>query len=229
MNGLIASGERNDEAVEMALFGRVTPYSALTHLFQDEIQRTDLDFFWCMKIRSGLFELHHLDALLQRAMRELPSFPEEHEAVLEKAEALLASWEPKGTFEKYCKDAMRGVTETVRAGVLLVKAGRAYALYKEAAEVQFKDKEACASLLEKVRLAFRGAISGVEAFSPIFAEIIAPLGHTKADLDHLEDTKAALSLMEKEIAIAASLAHTVPLPRFDRFIKRGISGCPIIR
>ena len=36
-------------------------------------------------------------------------------------------------------------------------------------------------------------------------------------------------ITEKEIARAASLAGEIPLPRFELFIKRGISGRPIIR
>ena len=229
MNGQLSSGEAADERVEAALFGRTTPYSALTHLFQDEIQRTDLDFDWFMKLRSALFELHHLAPLLRKSMSALPSFPEEYDAVLEKAEALLASWEPESPFEARCRLGMVGVTALVRAGNALIKAGRGYALYKEAAEKQFTEQKEAKRLLGEVIALFAAAEAEVAAFSTTFGEVIAGTGHTEADLDRLADTRFLLALAVKELSTVLSLIEEVPLPLFERVINRISTGKPIIR
>ncbi len=229
MNGEIASGEEADEKIELALFGRITPYSALTHLFQDEIQRKDLDFDWFMNMRSALFELHNLEPLLLKAMQKNPAFPEEYDAVLQKAEALLASWIPESPFEEKCRLGMKGVTEIVRTGNTLIKAGRTYSLYKKAAVLQFSSPEQAKALLGEVIAAFHGAIDAMDALSAVFAEAIAGTGHTKADFDRIADIRAALALLVKELSLALSLIDEVPLPLFERFIRRATKGTPIIR
>ena len=42
MNGELDPGAECDEAIEQKLFGRITPYTEVTHLLQNDIQRSDL-------------------------------------------------------------------------------------------------------------------------------------------------------------------------------------------
>lgn len=229
MQGEIALAEEADEKIEMALFGRITPYSALTHLFQDDIQRKDLDFCWFTLLRQALYDGKHMESLLTKAMKELPSFPEEYEAVLERAEALLASWTPESAFEANCHRAMAAVITTVRAGCAIIKAARGYSLYKEASLLQFSDPEKSEALLLSVAGGFDAAICAVSAHASAFAKAIEGTGHTKADLDRLKDTEHILSLLLSELRLAISLSREVPLPRFELFIRRATHGTPIIR
>ena len=170
-----------------------------------------------------------MESLLTKAMKELPSFPEEYEAVLERAEALLASWTPESALEANCHRAMAAVITTVRAGCAIIKAARAYSLYKEAALLQFSDPEKSEALLLSVAGGFDAAICAVSAHASAFAKAIEGTGHTKTDLDRLKDTEHILSLLLSELRLAISLSREVPLPRFELFIRRATHGTPIIR
>ncbi len=225
MSGLFPAGGRDDEMIERALFGRVTPYTEITYLLQDEIQRVDLDFKWCMNMREALFQQPHLEKLIREAMQEAPAFPEEHDAVLREIGEKLGEWTPESPFEEHCLKAMYGVTELIRAANEIVRAARDFkALYVRAAEVQFEHPDVSRQLLRRFIAGFRRAACEVENCRCGFENVLSGIGHTKNDLVRLNETARLVSCIADELQKRDGTLERIPLPRLEIILEHVFQG-----
>ena len=228
MNGKFEAGARDDEKIENALFGRVTPYTRVTYLFQNEIQRKDIPFTWFQNMRGGLFSPERLLDLLTLAWKQQPSFPEEFDKTLDAIDEDLLTWTPETAFEERCRCGMVGNAAMVRAANEIIKAGRAYRLYARAAELQFKANDSATQLVDKTAGAFRRAAAEVSAFAAVYSEALNGTGHTKFDLERLKNTSFYLEDVADRLDAYSQTIARIPLPRFERILDSVIKGTYIM-
>lgn len=229
MNGRIERGEQADEAIEMALFGRITPYTEVTHLIQNDIQRSDLSHKWFMAMRDSLFLINGLNTLIRRAADEAPAFPEDIDRVLPVIEEKLASWTPASAFEEHCLAGMNGTAAIIRASNAITKAGRGYqTCYRRAADLQFTSKTTSAQLLNRLAGLFRTAAAEVLAARLIFEGTLSGTGHTRNDLKLMEANAGKLQRIAGLIEGHTAALDRIPLPRFERIIDCALKEAPLL-
>ena len=221
LQGKMEEGERCDEKIEQLLFGRITPYTACTYRFQNEIQRgEEIPFQWFMDMRNALFEPAYLRRLLASAQKEIPDFPDTFTAPLEKIEADMLDWIPASPFEEKCRAALGANAAMVRAACALVRAGSAYRYYRRAAEMQFTAETVSRQLVLTVKNAFLSAAGAVRAYADSLEAAISGTGHTKNDLDRLQKTASLLDMCAEEFAETAKTLVRIPMPRFELLLDR---------
>ena len=221
LHGEIEEGERCDEKIEKLLFGRITPYTACTYCFQNEIQRAEeIEFQWFMDMRTALYYPKHLRDLLTNARKELPDFQNTFNAPLDKIEAAALDWIPASPFEEKCRAALAANAAMVRASCAVVNAGSAYRYYKRAAEIQFTAETVSRQLVLTVKNAFLAAARAVRAYSDSLEAAISGTGHPKNDLAELERTASLLEACADEFAQTAKTLARIPMPRFELLIDR---------
>ncbi len=225
MNGQWEAGTRCDEAIEQALFGRVTPYTEVTYLLQEKVQRPDLPQDWFHKMRDCLFSPSHLSALLEKAGTEKPSFPEDIDRALIEIDEKLAAWTPETPFEEKCLTGMYGAAAIVRAANEVLKAGRARdSFYVRAASLQFVSADTAAQLLSRLSGMYRRAAAEFLAAEQVYGRALRGTGHTKTDLILIKDSASVLSRIANLIDGYIETISRIPLPRFERIVNCAIQG-----
>lgn len=224
MNGHLPAGSRDDTAIEMALFGRITPYTEITYALQEEIQRSDILNDWFHNMRNMLFNPKLLPNLLKDIRKENADFFLSFPPILAKLQEKLDAWVPRGAFETNCAAAMAAVLAQIQAATAVATALHGYTLYAQAARIQFAAPAEAVQLLEQVADSFRLARSELQNTKTVLAAAILPTGHTTNDLMRLELTADTL---EKTAELLLSYSNTIsriPLPRFDRIIDSAAKG-----
>lgn len=224
MNGRLPAGSRDDEAIEMALFGRITPYTEITYALQEEIQRSDIDNDWFHTMRNMLFNPKLLPSLLEKMRAENADFFLSFPPILAKLRGKLDTWVPQGAFEANCAAAMAGVLALIQAATAVVTALHCYKYYAKAAKIQFECPDEAAQILDQIIGAFRQAHSELCSAKAIFAAAILHTGHTKNDLLRMDLTAGAI---EKSMELFYSHKNTItriPLPRFERILDSTAKG-----
>lgn len=121
--------------VEPIIFGRVTPYTQVTHVLRDAT------------CAPGRFPWHwpsHAVVHAELALRMLVSPEgtfvtrfEDYERGADAADALLDAWQPANDVEDRAKRAMRAVVAAVRASREMIRLAGSRGLWRQAAEEQF--------------------------------------------------------------------------------------------
>ena len=197
MTGDIANKEPNDEMIERAIFGRVTPYTSITRIIQAEIQTPLLDWARGIKetgsatlpfaIRRALFIPADFKSSLVNATYQ-SSF--DHDAMnkaVDKCEALLKTWTPEGDFEERCFISMTSIISMMRAAFALNKAAAdCDKYYSVAAEKQFSDPAEAKKLIFEFAEGFKAANEKIDAYRNDIARLINCTGHTATDLVRID-------------------------------------------
>ncbi len=229
MNGQWEAGSRNDEAIEKALFGRITPYTEVTYILQEKVQRPDLPQKWFHDMRDCLFVPANLSALILRAAKDAPSFPEDIDQALTLIDEKLAAWTPETPFEERCLAGMYGATAIVSAANKVLKAGRGYQrYYLRASEMQFISADVAAQLLGRLSGLFRSAAAEFETCALVFGAAVNTTGHAPNDVVFMRENACLLSRIADLIDSYIPTLSRIPLPRFERIIDRVIIGKPIL-
>lgn len=220
MTGRLDAREENDALIEEVLFGRETPYSAVTHVFQDEIPYNP---FFNM-LRGSLYSPATLQKLYAHR-KELDGVRKvDFYAAAEKAEGMLAAWTPVGVFEENCRLAMLGICDMMRAASDIVKVIDTDALYNEAARRQFEDGAFAKEALTKIKAALAQAIASIQKYAKTHEVAIAKTGHTKVDLTLLSETVSVLTRINDLLSASEAVIDRIPLPRFERILDRATTG-----
>jgi len=224
MSGKLSEREVNDELIEERLFGRQTPYSAVTHILQDE---APYDPFFGM-MRNALYKpeafrklyscLHELDGV-----RKIDFY-----AAAQKAEDLLLTWKPEGAFEENCYRSMLAICDMMRASRTLLAAFDTTKAYNEAAKRQFEDKAFALSVLDEMQKAYDDAIRAIKKYAQTHERAIAKTGHTRNDLALLSETVEILNRIKALLSGVGNAVDRIPFPRFERLLDRATVGKFII-
>jgi len=215
MSGKLERTERNDALIEEALFGRETPYTAVTHFLQEEVPYQH----WHRFMRNSMFLHTMIPDLLKAADTQNTDAADGYAAAANKAEKMLDAWIPEGEFETRCCEAMHAVCSMIRGGTAMLNAMKQHALYRRAAEIQFDSPEIAAQMLERVAGAFRTAALEVRQYAQVHAHAIRKLGHSQNDLIRLGETVEIMNTLADRIETAVKTVDRIPLCRFDLLIR----------
>ena len=252
MTGNLKYQEQNDEKIERAIFGRVTPYTEIARILREEIQCqvaipgkttiTQLAF-----IRKTLFLPATFKEILYKAScgSEIKGYNEVYVAscglhidrdaifaAIDKAEAKLKTWVPQNAFEERCFISMTSILSMTRAAFALHKAAaNCEKYYTEAAKVQFTDPKKAKELVYKFSEGFKIAAENIKTYKVDIARLISVSGHTDTDLVRLDYT---LELINKLTNFLESTANDekfsrIPLPAFQYVLEYVVDNSILAR
>ncbi len=223
MTGKLEPREQNDALIEAALFGRITPYTQVTKLFQTEIPYNQN----CEVMRNALFFRSYIPKVF--AMAKATSFTPPHDycAIAAKAEALLDAWIPANEFERNCAMAMYGVAGMLRASSAILDAMNLYGQYKTAAKLQFDSPDTASQIVFRMSAKFRHAVTELKSFAAIHGKAIAGTGHNPIDIDFILENADILEKIADLLDAANETITRIPLPRFDRIIDHAVNRTPL--
>jgi hypothetical protein len=224
MTGKLAAREENDELIENLLFGRVTPYSEITHILQNDLPYEP----WFGMARNALFSPSTMKKLYLHIMGMSSKTRPDFAGVAAKADTLLDTWTPQGDFENNCYLAMRATVAMIRASGALVSAIDLHSLYYEAAQQQFENPSKAREILEQMVEAFRKAAEEMRAYSAVHAAAIESTGHTRLDLTQLDASAMTADLLAELLEEAVTELDHIPLTRFERLVDFAVEGKFII-
>ena len=220
MSGRLEAREENDTMIEQVLFGRETPYSAVTHLLQERLPY-DCNF---STMRGALFLPANLMKLYEILEKGKPITVADLTDVANEALQMLAAWTPEGDFEKLCANAMYAICDMMKAADAVRRAIEGREKYRRSAELQFEAPEAAKKLLDEVATAFLDAAEQVRAYAETHERAIACTGHTATDLVLLQETCERLEKIASLIYGEKNISDRIPLTRFERILNRAVTG-----
>ena len=225
MTGDLEAREQNDALIEERLFGRQTPYSAVTRIFQYD---TPYDPFFNM-MRDALYSQKSFRKLYT-CLHELDNVRKvDFLAAADKAEALLKTWIPENAFEENCRLAMLAICDMMRAASALLTALDMAPRYNDAAKCQFEDPDNARAILAEMRAKLDNAILAIGKYSKAHESAIKNIGHSKDDLVRLSETQGVLARLKDLLSGAEAALDRIPLTRFERLLDRAIEGQFIVR
>ncbi len=228
MSGKWEAGTRDNEALEKALFGRVTPYTEVTALIQDKIQGVDKSTAWFSLLRGVLMHRARLPQLLQRLATYDLTFMPAFYPVLDEAEAKLEGWVPRGRFEELARMSLSAVVEMIRAAMAIAFAVDNHRAYRQAALTQFEAPEATGQTLLRIAGDFRRAAAAVLAARRVFGAAIKGTGHTRSDLVRMAESADGLTTVAELLEQEATTVATLPLLRFDKLLSATAKKTPLL-
>ncbi len=142
MNGLWDPNQSEEAQVEPVLFGRITPYTAITRLLRSKV---------CGQLDGQCAVQLPADSVFRASSAQLLlTFPEgfwrkncipHYEEAVAAAIPLLESWTPEGELEDRAKRALTAVVEEISASLTMMRLADARTRWHEAALCQFTDRE----------------------------------------------------------------------------------------
>lgn len=218
MNGKYEPNTRDDEKIELALFGRVTPYTKLTYMLQNDIQIDGKQVPYFQLLRNALYTPSRLLELIKVSPEYAEKLSERFDRVIPELDKTILEWIPQTELEERCCSAMYAVIATIKASYAIVKAGANRKLYAKAAEVQFKSACVCRQMLRLIANGFKQAALAVESLSDIFSAAIENTGHTYNDIERLQKTVNILYNTGFAVDNAGNECGRIPLANWNKLI-----------
>ena len=219
MNGKFDQKPCDDTALELALFGRITPYTEITHIIQNEIQ----DVMVKEKYSLAQMELPRQSLFLKFKFKELVAwateldfkYAEKFNTALDKADALFSAWKPQTEFEEKCYISMKAILSMARAGISLLSTfADCKNFYTAAAIAQFDNPEnAKAKLLEYAKMISDSA-EFMKVYMADLKALVNATAHTETDIEKLEIMiGCTVKLADYLVSYANSeMFNKIPLP-----------------
>ncbi len=233
MSGKFSKETNTDEDLEKAVFGRVTPYTEIMRIIQDDIQTLFLHPGHSSLYRTPLFEKDSFAKLLINMSREKNGIAEMTAKPVKKIEKLLSEWAPRGDFEKRCHAYLVSVAALIKAAFSLYGAFEATGeLYTLAANKQFDAPEEAKKLLLEYTDGFTAAAEYIKAYIPALRAFIDLVPtHTETDFIKLNTTVKYTEDMAnilKELATSPSFER-IPLPAISLVLDKALNDTVIER
>ncbi len=233
MQGKFDNKPCNDETLEMAIFGRVTPYTQIMHIIQDEIQTLFIHPCHGLIFRDFLFNKQRYSKILKDTARDKPEIAKETVEPVKKIEKLLNDWTAEGEFEKRCHAYLVSIVALIKASFGLYDAFAAYGkLYKIAANKQFDNTQEAKALVLEFADGFSAAAQLIKEYVPkLKAFIELTPTHTQTDFVKLGNTINYTENMAKiltELATQPSF-EKIPLPAISLVIDKALNNTVIER
>jgi len=222
MSGKIKAGEEHEnEKIEKALFGRITPYTEITRelqTIQEKIREKNYPFpyfVWPRSMRVMLFTPSVMITFYKDMKRLNADFFLSYQSDAHRLSKKLDTWTPEGDFEKHCYAAMRAVLAILKASGAVSEALYEYHSYASAAKLQFENPSACSQKLFEISAKFRLAKAELDTAAAVHGEAIKSIGHSKTDIERMRITSDTLENIAEKIEELEKQSREIPLPRFD--------------
>ncbi len=218
MQGKYEAKARDDKALEMAVFGRITPYTEIMHIIQDEIHCHFSNITFISPLRTALFlKQHYLGSAIKAFNTGMDYSPLVSDSIA-KVEKLLDTWTPENDFEERAKADLVSVAALMRAAFALNTAfASCEKLYSEAAKLQFENPEKAKALVLEYADGYLRAAELNRDYRAVLKEFIDLTAHTETDLTKLDSTYGyTVEMAEtlKKLATADSFKE-IPLPTIN--------------
>ncbi len=213
--GLFMSGkldkENVDEQIEKAVFGRITPYTEIMHIIQNEIHILADHITHTSHFRTALFlKARYMDSALA-ALNDPEDLGAKAVVAIRKLEKLFASWSAENEFEKRCYADIASVIKMMKAAFALRTAFyNSKELYSSAAKIQFSDPAAAKELVLRFAEGFTVAAELIKAYRKDMEALVSCTAHTPTDLVKLDTTTGYTEKM------AATIKDLAESPSFER-------------
>ncbi|MBQ3616233.1 MAG: hypothetical protein II993_09595 [Anaerotignum sp.] len=218
MQGKWEQTSSEETQVELALFGRITPYTRIVQC----LRKLQMHMAAKCHIRLPQDALYRMDSMLSLLHKPADFWADTialYTEMLPEMEQELAEWTPQSPVERYARAAMVCVITNVRAALTLMQFSQSRTVYRQAAIVQFSDSGSYCEHLAKVEEILNSAIQGMRASRQSREDSIADTGITRQDLlwqDRL--ISYLLSLQEKLQTFQQNSLSIVSLPCFTEFL-----------
>ena len=222
----------NDEMLEKAIFGRVTPYTEIMHVIQNEIHTLWAHPCHGILYREFMFGKNAYTNIIKNISREKPDVAVKAEAAVAKIEALLETWTAEGEFEERCRAYLVSIAALIKADFAVYGAFEAKNIYREAANMQFTDNQKAKELTLKFAEGFSHAAELTKEYIPTlraFVDLVPT--HTATDFIKLErNLKYTENMADiiKEFALSDSFER-IPLPALECVVDKALNGNVIER
>ncbi len=206
----------DDEAVEMAMFGHITPYSTVVRKIQDDI--ISYGEYYDHRRHRALFLEKSRATYLSDAPWMYEKYGEHTRAVLPEIEALVNGYQPENDFEAL---AFRSLSATVAMIRATLETGRAYAennKYAEAAALQFEKPEEGKTLLCEIIESFRLADEATLSFHERFVSAVKGTGHAPRDEWRIRRTSSFLKACIARLEDAIEHFARIPILRWEYIV-----------
>ncbi|MBE6778657.1 MAG: hypothetical protein E7541_04635 [Ruminococcaceae bacterium] len=212
MQGRWEYGKPEEEQVEQALFGRMTPYTRIVAQLRD-LQVHNLEKGELSLPQDALYQLPSMLKLLNRPMGFWDDTIALYNEALPQMRADLEAWVPISAQEKYAHAALCSVVTNVRVASLLMSVSRARTIYHEAALKQFHDPAAFLVLLEEFCGCIRQAVAGLKDSIAARTASTCNTGITQQDIAWQNDLIAHLEKILSRLAVYQQDPTTAPALR----------------
>ncbi len=199
LHGKWNAEQPEEEQVENALFGRITPYTRIVQ----ELRILQMHVAGKCHIRlpqDALYRHSSMMSLLDRPIGFWLDTIVLYEEALTRMEVALSEWKPESDVEQYAYSAMRSVLTNVRASLALMRFSNSRAEYRKAAEVQFTDTALYVQLLTVVEEALEGAIAGLRDSKSVREAVVADTGITRQDFTQQQRLITCLLSLKKKLS-----------------------------
>ncbi len=218
MKGEFEAGKPNDEQIELAVFGKLTPYTEIMHIIQNEIHILADHITHTSHFRTALFlKERYMDSALA-ALNDPEDLGAKANVAIKKIEKSFAGWTPENEFEKRCYADIASVIKMMKAAFALRTAFyNSVTIYNDAAKIQFSDPAAAKELVLRFAEGFSSAVDEMRAYRKALENLIACTAHTPTDLIKLDSTTGYTEKMAatiKDLAESLSFAR-IPLPAIN--------------
>ena len=236
MNGKFEPSTKNDEAIEIALFGRVTPYTEIMHIIQDEIHSAFYPSFghqgWVGQAIFMLFNKKNFVDMgaefIKRAFNLQPNTVEP----ISKIEKLLSEWKVENDFELYCKTYLVSVVDFMKSTISLTAAfARCEELYTRASKIQFTENEKARELVMEFADGFAATTKCIKQYKVTLGEFINIAPHIANDLVKLDNSIEYTERMYEYLTNFASAEEfaLIPLPNINFVVDYAVDKTVIER
>ena len=218
MQGKFQYKTRDDEAIEKAIFGRITPYTEIMHIIQDEIHSLFRNPALVSYVRMALFtKKNFYDAAIESLKTGRDLYGEAEMAIC-KVETLLEGWETQNEFEKRCKADLVSVAAMMRASLSLKSAFASCGkYYTEAAKIQFSAPDKAKILVVDFAKGFESSVELMKKYKATVSDLVSLTAHTETDLVKLDTTTRFTEKMANYLKDFASSEEfgEIPLPTIN--------------
>ena len=237
-SGLYMAGKFNKEIhtyedLEKAVFGRVTPYTEIIHIIQEEIHSLFIHPCHGIMYRGVVFSKDSYVSLPEKMAREKDDIARFAAEPVRKIEALLDGWKAENEFEEKCRAYLVSIAGLIKSAFGIYGAFEAKTkLYTAAAKMQFENPEEARVLLLEFADLFSRAAELTQEYIPAhkaFVDLVPT--HTETDFIKLQRTvryNENMASILKEYAATPSFER-IPLPTFSCIVDRAVNGNVIER
>ncbi len=236
MSGNFEASTQDDDKIELAIFGRITPYTKIMHIIQDEIHAAFYPNFKHQgHVGATIPMLFYKNTFVEKGsdfiLREVDLLPDVVEP-LNKIEKLLSEWNTENDFELYCKTYLISVVDFIRSTITLTSAfSKCNALYTQAAKIQFSDNEKARELVLQFAEGFADTTKSIKQYKVTLGEFIDLAPHIAYDLDRLDNSIEYTERIYECLTTFASSENfaEVPLPNINYVIEYAVDKRVIAR
>lgn len=228
MNGEVEARACKDDQIDNALFGRITGYAEATRVLQDGLQPADIPAISpphniLFSLRTGIHEPNFFEKVMNQLIKEKPTYFDNYDVTIEKAEAILDKWVPETYVEQRCLSALYKIISMARVVSCMVKIAKGYhSLYVKAAALQFETTNVAKQYLNRFENLIRHTQTEIRSYRDMHTTAVEKTGYSKNDYVKLNIMYDRVGLMADYVHQFSEVMDRIPLPRIEALLAQSM-------